>query len=292
MGLPLFWHARNLFLISLLAGVSLPLVAQHQLMTPSPFDVEKQLEVLDLEDSLCVVDFEYGVDCLAASSFFFEPAASYADGYLEINRPVGRILQGKKKVVFDFSVKLKPSRDYENCYVVLRLYTQDGREYLLPYEMEDLRAGRIQTVRIDPELAFDDLNRGVYYYHFFSGGEEIYFAPTRCQLGKKRQKPLPLDVSGDSEPGLERLPKSPLPESLVGLVSGEEALIALGVNDSGYSVDHVVLSATNALVGTTAMNLVKKARFTPGSEEGYYARKDLLLRVRFDARGQYRFEVE
>lgn len=288
--------SRRLSCLSLSAaayfGASLPLAAQHRLMTPSPFDPVEHLEVLGLDESQCLVDLGFGVDRLVASCYFFEPAASYADGYLEINRPVGRILQEKRKAKFDFSVKVKASRDYENCFVVLQLYTQDGREYLLPYEVADLKAGETRTVSIDPELAYNDLNRGVYYYHFFSGGDEIYYAPTRFQLGKSNQRPLALKDSGDREPEVEQLPVAPLPENLIALLSGEEALVALGVNDSGYSVDHLLLSASNSSVGQMAINLVKNARFKPGSEEGFYARKDLLLRVRFDARGQYRFLVE
>lgn len=290
--LPFRRFFRLSFLLSLLVFSKLPLFGQHQLMTPSPFDAEEHLEVLALENSLCVVDLGFGPDQLAASHYFFEPAANYADGFLEINQPIGRILQGKRKVNFDFSVKVKPSKDYQSCFVVLRLFTQDGREFMLPYEVEDLEAGKTSVVQINPELGFDDLNRGIYYYHFFSGGEEIYYAPTQFQLGKKRQRPLALEDAGNREPELDTLPKSPLPESLVGLVSGEEALIAVGINDKGYGVDHLVLSSTNAYAGRTAMNLVKNARFKPGSIEGFYARKDLVLRVRFDARGQYRFAVE
>ncbi len=291
-GLPSRRLLRLSFLLALLYCVSSAAFSQSQLMIPNPFDLESKLEVLALDDSLCVVDFGYGVERVSAGSFFFDEANTYADGFLELNRPVGRILEGKKKVVFDFRAKVRPSRDYTDCFVVLQLFAQDGREFLLPFEIEDLRAGKAQQVRIAPELAFTDLNRGVYHYHFFSGGREIYFAPTSMELGKKHPRPLALRDSGSREPELVAAPESPVPASMAGMVSGEEVLVAVGVNDSGYSVDHTLLTEVNPSVGKLTLNLVKNSRFRPGSEDGFYARKDVLLRVRFDSRGRYRLSVE
>lgn len=266
--------------------------AQRQLMVQCPSNPEKKAEVISLDESLCLVDLGYGVEGVAANAYFFEEAYSYAEGYLELNKPQGRILTGKKAARFDFSTTVKASRDYEDCFVVLRLYTQDGREFLLPYEIDDLRAGRPQKVHINPQLAFSDLDRGVYYYHFFSGGEEVYYAPTSIELGKKNNKPLALSRAGSCSPQVKNLPSGSVLESQVGLVSGEEALIALGVNDRGYSVGHVVLSESNSYVGKFAMNLVKKARFNPALENGYFVKSDLLLRVRFDSRGRFEFLEE
>lgn len=284
--LPHWQFARLSFSLSLLACACVPLHAQHQLMIPNPFDLEAKLEVLDLDSALCLVDLGSGVERVSANSYFFEETSSYAEGFLEINRPIGHIIEDKQKMTFDFSAKVKPSRNYEDCFLVLQLFTQDGREYLLPFEIDDLEAGKAQWVHISPQLAFSDLNRGVYYYHFFSGGDEIYFAPTAFELGKKRQRPLALKNSGSREPELVASPKVSVPEKLSGIVSEQEVLLAVGVNDSGYSVDHTLLSEPNPTLRRAALDLVKKARFTPGSENGFYARKDLLLRVRFESSGQ------
>ncbi|MBD5778722.1 hypothetical protein IEN85_04415 [Pelagicoccus sp. NFK12] len=256
-------------------------------MIPHPFDLQSKLEVLALDDSLSVVDLGMGVERVAAGSYFFEEATSYADGFLELNRPIGRIIDGKLKMTFEFNAKVKPSRDYTDCFVVLQLFAQDGREFLLPFEIDDLQAGKTQQVRIAPELAFTDLNRGIYHYHFFSGGNEIYSAPTSMVLGKKSQRPLPLRNSGSREPELVAAPKKPLPASVARMVSDEEVLVAVGVNDSGFSVDHTLLSEVNPSTAKLALDLVKQSRFNPGSENGFYARKDLLLKVRFDSRGGY-----
>lgn len=261
-------------------------------MIPNPVDSQSKLEVWALEDSLCLVDPGYGLERVAATSYFFDDSNNYADGFLELNRPQGRIIEGKRKVTFEFSAKVQPSRDYSDCFVVLRLYTQDGREFLLPFEIDDLQAGKTQQVQIAPELAFTDLNRGIYHYHFFSGGSEIYSAPTSVALGKRRNHRLPSRNSGCSEPELVKAPQTPLPDSMTWMVSNEDVLVAVGVNDSGYSVDHTLLSDTNPSAGKLALNLVKQSRFRPGSEDGFYARKDLLLRVHFDSRGQYQLTVE
>ncbi len=292
LGLPLWQLCRFSFLLSLLCLLMASLSAQHRLMIPNPFDLESKLEVLALEDSRCMVDLGLGAEAVTAGSFFFDESSGYADGFLELNRPSGRILEGKKRVTFEFSARVQPSRNYTDCFVVLRLYTQDGREFLLPFEIDDLRAGQTQQVRIAPELAFTDLNRGIYHYHFFSGGNEIYSAPTSVALGKRRNHRLPSRNSGCSEPELVKAPQTPLPDSLTWMVSNEDVLVAVGVNDSGYSVDHTLLTDTNPSAGKLALNLVKQSRFRPGSEDGFYARKDLLLRVRFDSRGQYQLTVE
>lgn len=285
-GLPSWRLLRLSFLASFAACLALVAFGQRQLMIPHPFDLESKLEVLALDDSLCVVDLGAGVERFAAGSYFFDEACSFADGFLEINRPSGRIIEGKTKVSFEFSAKVYPSRDYTNCFVVLQLYAQDGREFLLPFEIDDLRAGRAQAVTISPELAFTDLDRGIYRYHFFSSGNEIYYAPTTLELGKKRNRPLPLRNAGDREPELIMAPETQVPDSFAWMELGEEVLLAVGVNDSGYSVDHTLLSDANPSLGRLALDLVKKARFVPGSENGFYARKDLLLRVRFDSRGR------
>ncbi|MDQ8182384.1 hypothetical protein [Pelagicoccus sp. SDUM812005] len=278
---------RFSFALALLVAAAASLSAQRQLMVPNPFDLESKLEVLAFEESLCVVDLGAGVERIAARSYFFESAASFADGYLELNRPVGRVVEGNKKVSFEFSAKVRPSRDYTDCFVVLQLFAQDGREFLLPFEIDDLQAGKAQQVRIAPELAITDLDRGIYHYHFFSGGNEIYFAPTSMALGKRNHRPLPLRNAGCREPELVAAPQQPLPASMAWMVSDEEVLVAVGVNDSGFSVDHTLLSETNPSAAKLALDLVKKSRFRPGSENGFYARKDLLLKVRFDSRGGY-----
>lgn len=266
--------------------------AQHRLMIPDPLEGEEKLEVVGFEGTLSVADLGFGFERVASSRYYFEEASSYAEGYLEINRPTGKIIQDVHRAKFDFELKVKPSRDFVNCFLVLQLFTKDGRELLLPHEIDDLMGGVPQTVSIEPNLAFGDLDRGIYYYYFFSEGEEIYYAPTQFSLGKKRQRPITMRDSGDCEPELRMVPETPLPERLVGLVSGEEVLVSIGVNDSGYSVDHFILSATNNAAARMATNLVKRARFTPGAENGFFVRKDMLLRVQFDSRGEYEFEVE
>lgn len=283
---------RRSLISAIVAFIVFPLSAQHQLSIPSPFDPEEKVGVLAFDDSLCLVDLGFSIESLAARSYFFEKAECYADGFLEINRPVGNVIRDGRKATFDFGVKVMPSQSYEDCYIVLRLFTQDGREFLLPFEMDDLREGKAAHVRIDPELAFDDLDRGIYSYHFFSGGQEIYFAPTSLRLGKRTARPLALRGSGSREPELERVPEGLLPEGMSHLVSGEEVLVAVGVNDNGYSVDHTLLSEADPLVGRLALNVIKNARFKPGSENGFFARKDLLLRVRFDSRGRYQLRPE
>lgn len=287
-GLPSWRLFRFPLLLTLLCWLSGAASAQRQLMIPNPFDLESKLEVLALDGSTCVVDPASGVERVEAGAYFFDETDSYADGFIELNRPVGRILEGKQKMTFDFSAKVRPSRDYTDCFLVLQLFAQDGRSFLLPFEIGDLRAGKTQQVRIAPELAITDLNRGVYHYHFFSGGSEIYFAPTSMELGKKRPKPLPLRNSGDRDPELLRVAEGAIPASMAWLASDEEVLVAVGVNDSGYSVDHTLLSEANSSLARLALDLVKKARYIPGSENGFYARKDLLLRVRFSSRGRYR----
>lgn len=282
---------RLVFVLGSFVFISLPSSAQRQLLIPSPLDPTAKLEVLALQESLCLVDTGYSLESVAAQSFYFEDVASYAEGFLEINRPSGHVIKEKWGTTFDFSVKLKASRDYEDCFVVLRLYAQDGRELLLPFEIPDLRAGKAESIRINPELAFDDLGRGVYYYHFFSGGEEIYYAPTQLALGRKHKRPIASE-SGSREPEIAELPQVDLPREVTPLVNGQEVLVAIGVNDSGYSVDHLVLSETRPSVGRFALNLVKNARFRPGAEGGFFARKDLLLRVSFDSHGQCQFRVE
>lgn len=291
---PLCWRHSCVLAAALFvaASVCVPLFSQHRLLVPSPFGEHERFEVLAFEGSLCVVDLGFAIERLASSRYVFEETAGYADGFIELNSPQGYILQDKRETRFEFSVKVRPSRDYEDCFVVLRLFAQDGRELLLPYEIEPLRAGKAQTVRMRPELAYGDLNRGVYYYHFFSGGEEIYYAPTQLELGKKRPRPLPLRQSGNRDPELEQSPSFEVPETLARLVSDSEALVALGVNDSGFSVDHLVLAASNPTAERVALDLVKNARFSPALEEGIYVRRDMLLRVRFDARGQYRLIPE
>ncbi|MBC2606501.1 hypothetical protein [Pelagicoccus albus] len=261
-------------------------------MIPSPFDVEERLEVLALNNSHCVVDLGFSIESVVAGSYFFDEASSYADGFLEINRPIGHILQEGRTTRFDFTVKAKPSRDFTDCYVVLRLYAMDGREFLLPFEIPDLEAEKAASIRISPELAFDDLNRGVYHYHFFSGGEEIYFAPTEKKLGKRNGRLIPVREIQSREPEIERVASLEVPQSLASAVTGEEALIAIGVNDKGYSVDHTVLSETSPIVARVALRLIKNSRFKPGAEGGFFQRKDLLLRVRFDARGRPHCAVE
>ncbi|MDQ8185898.1 hypothetical protein [Pelagicoccus sp. SDUM812002] len=257
-------------------------------MIPNPFDLESKLEVLALDDALCVVDLGMGLDRVSAGSYFFDETTTFADGYIELNRPIGRIIEGDKKVNFEFTAKVRPSRDYTDCFVVLQLFAQDGREFLLPFEIDDLQAGKAQQVKISPELAFADLNRGIYHYHFFSGGDEIYFAPTSMTLGRRNHRPLPLRNAGSREPELVTAPQKPLPASMAWMVSDEEVLVAVGVNDSGFSVDHTLLSEANPSAARVALDLVKKSRFSPGSENGFYARKDLLLKVQFDSKGQYR----
>lgn len=287
------WRAIfRLLPLPIIVFASLPVLAQNRLSIPDPFDLEAKLDVLALEDSMCVVDTGYGTETIASSSYFFEPADSYADGYLEINRPVGNVIRDGPRATFDFNVKVQPSRNYRDCFVVLRLFTQDGREFLLPFEVSDLKAGKAKLIRITPRLAFDDLNRGIYDYHFFSGGEEIYYAPTKRHLGKKRVRPLALSGSGSREPQLDLLPQGLLPKDACHQVSGQEVLVAVGVNDNGYGIDHTVLSDSDPRAGRLALNLLKKARFQPGSENGFFARKDLLLRVRFDRRGRYLVEEE
>lgn len=283
-----FWRLFRLSAsLALLPAFVFSLTAQHRLTIPNPIDLESKLEVLALDDALCVVDFGAGVERVAAASYFFEESTTYADGFLELNRPTGHIIEGNKKLTFDFSAKVRPSRDYTDCFVVLQLHTQDGREFLLPFEIDDLKAGKAQQVRISPELAFTDLNRGIYQYHFFSGGNEIYFAPTSMALGKRSHRPLPLRNSGCREPELLKAPEKPLPASMAWMVSDEEVLVGVGVNDSGFSVDHTLLSEVNPSAAKLALDLVKQSRFRPGSEDGYYARKDLVLKVRFDSKGRY-----
>lgn len=284
--LPHWQFVRLSLSFSLLACVCWSLPAQHRLMVPNPFDPGAKLEVLALESGLCWVDLGSGVERVAANSYFFEEASSYAEGFLEINRPSGNIIEDRRKMTFEFNTKVKPSRDYEDCFLVLQLFTQDGREYLLPSEIDDLQAGKEQRVHISPQLAFRDLKRGVYRYHFFSAGDEIYFAPTAFELGKKRQRPLSLKNSGSREPQLVVAPVLLVPRDSPWVASEQEVLLAVGVNDSGYSVDHTLLSEPGPSLRRSALDLVKNARFTPGSEDGFFARKDLLLRVRFDASGR------
>ncbi|MBK1876967.1 hypothetical protein [Pelagicoccus mobilis] len=292
MSLPAQQVFRRYILPTLLSLIGFPLSAQHQLSIPNPVAAEEKLGVLALNDSLCVVDLGFGIESVASNAYYFEAADSYADGFLEINRPVGNVIREGRKATFDFSVKVRPSRNYTDCFVVLRLFTQDGREFLLPFEIDDLKEGKADIVRITPTLVYDDLNKGVYHYHFFSGGREIYYAPTQFQLGKKRLRPLALRGSGSREPEIDRIPDGGLPKELSYLVSGEEVLVAVGVNDNGYSVDHTVLSDSDPMAGQLALKLVKNARFKPGSENGFFARKDLLLRVQFDSRGHYQMRAE
>lgn len=269
-----------------------PLHAQHRLMIPDPLNLEKRVEVVGFEGAYSVANLGFGFERVASQYYFFEDATGYSEGYLELNRPCGRILQNDARATFDFSVKVQPSRDFSNCFLVLQLFTKDGRELLLPHEIEDLQGGVPQTVSIEPKLAFEDLDRGIYYYYFFSEGEEIYYAPTQFSLGKKRQRPIALRESGSREPELKLVPETPVPDRLVSLVSGEEVLVSIGVNDSGYSVDHFILSTTNRAAARIATNLIKRARFNPGSEDGFFVRKDMLLRVHFDSKGRYRFDTE
>lgn len=283
-----FWRLFRLSALAAVTAASASLLsAQHRLMIPNPFDLESKVEVLALHDALCLVDLGMGVEHVAAGSYFFDETTAFADGYIELNRPVGHIIEGRKKVTFEFSAKVRPSRDYTDCFVVLQLYAQDGREFLLPFEIDDLKAGKAQQVKISPELAFTDLDRGIYHYHFFSGGKEIYFAPTSVALGKRSPRPLPMRNSGSREPELVTAPKKPLPASMVWAVSDEEVVVAVGVNDSGFSVDHTLLSEVSPSAAKMALDLVKQSRFRPGSENGFYARKDLLLKVEFDSNGRY-----
>jgi len=292
VGLPVEQGVGRRLFTTVFALLAFSLSAQHQLSIPNPFDPEEKLGVLSLEDSLCVVDLGFSIESVASASYFFDKADTFAEGYLEINRPVGNVIREGRKATFDFSVKVRPSRNYQDCFVVLRLFTQDRREFLLPFEIDDLKAGKADLVRIAPVLAYDDLNKGIYHYHFFSGGQEIYFAPTKLQLGKKRARPLALRGAGSREPKLDRVPSGELSKEISQFVSGEEVLLAVGVNDNGYSVDHTLLTETHPMVGQVALNLVKKARFRPGSENGFFARKDMLLRVLFDAHGGYHLSAE
>ncbi|MDQ8204052.1 hypothetical protein [Pelagicoccus sp. SDUM812003] len=267
------------------------LFAQHRLMIPDPYAGEGRLDVYALEKSYCVVNSGYGMVPLESGRFFFEEADSFSEGYLEVNRPQGYVSEGKRSTRFVFSTKVKASRDYEDCYVVLRLFSQDGREFLLPYGIEDLKAGRVQRIEIDPQLGVE-INRGVYYYHFFSAGQEIYYALTQQELGKRRRAPIALNYHGSRAPALDRLPDADLPAEVRPSLAGCEALVALGVNDSGFSVDHLVLASTNPDAGQMAVNLLKRSRFKPAAESGHFVRGDLLVRVVFDSGGGYRLLEE
>lgn len=265
--------------------------SQHRLSIADPYGASDRLNVLALEGSRSVVNSGYGVESVQAGRYFFDEGESYADGYLEINDPEGYVLKDDDRSRFQFSVRVKASQEYTDCFLVLRLYTQDGREYLLPYELEDLKPGKAQQLHVKPELGVE-LGRGIFYYHFFSQGEEIYYAMTRRDLAKRNPRKIALEVEGSRDPDIVSTPENPLPGELRSLVSGHEALIAVGVNDSGFSVDHLVVDAPDPTTSRLAMDIVKNARFTPATREGYYVRQDLLLRVSFDARGDYTLNLE
>lgn len=209
----------------------------------------------------------------------------YAPGYLIVGEYKAQLIyytdvREWKELSLDFPVL--PSQDYDDTYIVIKLYTVTGASYYVTAEIPRLKKDRVKKIRLLIRVKYE-VDEGHFDAYYFSGAKEIYHVPTAVEIASKKPEKIRSLARNDTSPELQHLGSPTKFQYEEGFPQGKETVkVTFLVNDKGFSFDHKVLETSSNDLSDWVVRALKNSSFGPGSKDGFYEEMPLTLVFQFE----------